>query len=292
MHKNSIKDKIGMILFLAPALLVFTAFFIYPVGFLIVTSFTKWDGMSAPEFIGFANYTKLFADKIFHASIINNLGWVFAGGFIQVPLAVLVAIILSKKPKGWKFLRTVYYFPNVVSVVAMSMMWMAIYNSEYGVLNALLKLMGLEGASRNWLGDLKTAYPAVLLYGVFYIGYFMIIILADISSIPKTYYEAAEIDGATKLKQDMYITLPLIKGSIATCMTLAMVYGLRQFEQTFIMTNGGPANKTTVMVLYLYKKINDFQYGIANASGVILLILGVFVISAVKKLINAQSYEM
>ncbi|MFA9398051.1 MAG: carbohydrate ABC transporter permease [Clostridiaceae bacterium] len=292
MQNYSKKDKIGMILFLLPIITLFIAFFIYPIIFLITTSFTDWDGLSKASFIGFANYKKLFSDPIFIGAIWHNLGWVLAQGFIQVPLAILVAVQLSKKPKGWKFLRTVYYFPNVVSVVAMSMMWLAVFNAQYGVLNALLDLVGLGSLKRNWLGDLHSAYPALLLYGVFYIGYFMIIILADIASIPQTYYEAASIDGATKFQQDIKITLPLIKGSISTCMTIAMCYGLRQFEQTYVMTNGGPANKTMVIVLYLYNKIGDFRYGLANASGVILLIMGVIVIASIRKVFTVDKYEM
>ncbi|SKA93632.1 carbohydrate ABC transporter membrane protein 1, CUT1 family [Caloramator quimbayensis] len=289
MRKISISDKIGMILFLAPAVILFTVFFVYPVGFILVTSFTEWDGMSSPVFVGLRNYTTIFKDPIFRLAIRNNIGWVIAGGFIQVPLAVIVALMLSKKPFGWKALRTIYYFPNVISTVSLSMMWMAVYNSEYGILNGLLKILGLGHLQRNWLGDLHTAFYSVVLYGVFYIGYFMIILLADISSIPKSYYEAASIDGATKIQQDFYITLPMIKGTIGTCMTVAMVYGLRQFEQTYVMTNGGPANKTMVMVLYLFKKIGDFKYGIADASAVVLLLIGSLVILTVKRIFRTEN---
>jgi len=294
MEKLSIKSKskVGIILFLLPIIILFTAFFLYPIGFLLVTSFYKWDGLSAPTLVGIKNYLTLFNDPVFRLSIKNNIGWLLAGGFIQIPLATLVAILLARKPKGWEFLRTVYYFPNVISIVAISIMWMAIYNSGYGALNGLLKLVGLANLQRNWLGDLHLTYPAVVLYGVFYIGYFMIIILAEISSIPKQYYEVASIDGATRFQQELYITLPLIKNSICTCMIIAMVYGLRQFEQTYIMTNGGPANKTMVMVLYLFKKMHSFRYGLASTSGIILLIMGVFVIVGVRKLFKVEKYEM
>lgn len=290
--KKTKKDIIGMILFLIPGIALFAAFFIYPVGYVLTTSFTKWDGMSAPEFAGIKNYISLFKDPVFIRSIRNNVIWAFAGGFIQVPLAALVALLLSKKPKGWKVLRTIYFFPNIISGLALAMMWLAVYNSEYGILNGLLKSVGLGSLQKNWLGNLDVAFPAMIIYWLFYIGYFMVIILADISSIPDTYYEAAEIDGASKLKQDIYITLPLIKGSIATCVTLAMVYGLRQFEQVYLMTNGGPDNRTSVMVLYLFKQIGNFNYGLANASGVILILIGTIVIVGVKKLFNVQKYEM
>lgn len=281
-----------MILFLLPAVVLFTAFFIYPVGYVVVTSLMKWDGMSSPEFVGLRNYYTILNEDVFRTSIKNNVIWAFAGGFIQVPLAILVALLLARKPRGWKVFRTIYFFPNIISGVALAMMWAAIYNSEYGVLNALLKLMGLGHLEKNWLGDLNATFPALIIYWLFYIGYFMVIILAEVSSIPETYYEAASIDGASKFKQDLFITLPLIKGSIATCMTLAMIYGLRQFEQVYMLTNGGPANTTSVMVLFLYKQLQNYRYGLANASAVVLILIGSVVIISIKKIFNAEKYQM
>lgn len=285
-------DKLGMFLFLLPALLIFGAFFAYPIGFVFSTSFMKWDGMSKAVFNGIQNYKDIFSDGVFISSIKNNLIWALAGGFIQVPLAVLVAVLLAKKPRGWKVLRTVYFLPNIISNLALAMMWLAIFNSDYGVLNSLLKLIGLGNLQTNWLGNTNTAFPAMITYWLFYIGYFMVIILAEISSIPETYYEAAKIDGASGLKQDIFITLPLIKGSIATCTTLAMVYGLRQFEQVYLMTNGGPDNHTSVMVLYLFKGLQSFNYGVANSSAVVLIVIGIAVIVTVKKLFNVEKYQM
>ena len=290
--RKTYKDYIGMVLFLLPAIFLFSAFFIYPVGYVFFTSFLKWDGITQPQFAGLTNYKLILTDSVFLTSIRNNIVWALAGGFIQVPLAVLAALLLARKPRGWKIFRTIYFFPNIISGVALAMMWAAIFNSEYGVLNGLLEMVGLGHLQKNWLGELQTAFPALVTYWLFYIGYYMIIILAEISSIPDAYYEAASIDGASTFKQDLFITLPLCKSSIATCMTLAMVYGLRQFEQVYMLTNGGPANKTSVMVLYLYKQIQNYRYGMANASGVMLIIIGAIVIITIKKLFNTEKYQM
>jgi raffinose/stachyose/melibiose transport system permease protein len=285
-------ERFGMIIFLLPAVLLFIGFFAYPIGFVLTTSFMKWDGMSKAVFDGFQNYKNIFSDDVFISSIKNNIIWALAGGFIQVPLAVLVALLLSKKPKGWKALRTVYFFPNIISGLALAMMWLAIFNNDYGVLNALLRLIGLGNLQHNWLGDMGTAFPSMVIYWLFYVGYFMVIILAEVTSIPESYYEAAKIDGASTIKQDLYITLPLIKGSVATCTTLAMVYGIRQFEQVYLMTNGGPDNKTSVMVLYLFKGLQNFDYGAANATGVVLILIGSLVILAVNKLYGVGKDEV
>ncbi len=290
--RKTYKDYIGMLVFLLPAIVLFAAFFLYPVGYVVVTSLLKWDGITKATFVGLNNYKLIFTDEVFLTSIKNNIIWALAGGLIQVPLALMIALILARKPRGWKIFRTVYFFPNIISGVALAMMWSAIFNDEYGVLNGLLRIIGLESLQRNWLGDLHSAFPSLIIYWLFYIGYFMIIILAEISSIPETYYEAASIDGASKLKQDLFITIPLCKGSISTCMTLAMVYGLRQFEQVYMLTNGGPANKTSVMVLYLYKQIQNYRYGMANASGVVLIIIGALVIITIKKLFRVEKYQM
>lgn len=285
--KKSRLDKIGMALFLIPAIVLFVTFFIYPVGYVAFTSFTKWDGVGAREFVGLKNYKFLFTDDVFLKSIKNNVIWALAGGFIQVPLAIIVAMLLSKKPRGWKIFRTIFYFPNIISGLALAMMWLAIFNSEYGALNALLKAVGLGNLQKNWLGDMNTAFPVMIIYWLFYIGYFMVIIMADISSIPESYYEAAEIDGASTFKQDLYITLPLIKGSITTCLTLALIYGLRQFENVYLMTNGGPDNNTSVMVLYIFKEFGNMNYGLANAAGVVLILVGSIVIVTVRKVFKA-----
>ena len=238
------------------------------------------------------NYALLFKDNAFNRSVLNNVIWALVAGFIQVPLAMVMAIILSRKPKGWKFFRTVYFFPQVISGIALAMLWRAIYNAETGLLNGILRSIGLGSAACDWLGGIKTAFPAVLIYWVFYVGYYMVIMMADITTIDTSYYEAATIDGATDFQQAIFITIPLIKKtSLLTCVTLASVMGLRQFEQVYMLTNGGPANTTSTMVLYMYKKLQDANYGIASASAVILIVVGVLFIVCIRKLFEGRSDE-
>ena len=264
-------------------------FFVLPVIYVCVVSFLKWDGISEPVFRGISNFTKLFRDKAFVRSITNNIIWAAVAACIQVPLAMLMAIILSRKPKGWKFFRTVYFFPQVISGIALATLWRAVYNAETGLLNNMLTSLGMGSLACDWLGGIKTAFPACLIYWVFYIGYYMVIMMADITTIDDTYYEAATIDGATDLQQAIHITIPLIKNSsLLTCVTLASVMGLRQFEQVYMLTNGGPANRTSTIVLYLYKKLQDSNYGMAAASAVILIIIGALFIVCIRKLFNER----
>lgn len=283
------KDKGPLVAFLAPAVFLVVLFFVLPVIYVCVVSFLKWDGISEPVFRGISNFTKLFKDKAFVRSITNNIIWAAVAACIQVPLAMLMAIILSRKPKGWKFFRTVYFFPQVISGIALATLWRAVYNAETGLLNNMLTSLGMGSLACDWLGGIKTAFPACLIYWVFYIGYYMVIMMADITTIGDTYYEAATIDGATDLQQAIHITIPLIKNSsLLTCVTLASVMGLRQFEQVYMLTNGGPANRTSTIVLYLYKKLQDSNYGMAAASAVILIIIGALFIVCIRKLFNER----
>jgi raffinose/stachyose/melibiose transport system permease protein len=178
--------------------------------------------------------------------------------------------------------------PNVISWVAIAMMWQAIYNAEFGLLNGLLEMVGLGDWTRNWLGEIETALPAIIVQQVVYIGYFMIIILAACMAIPQSFYEAAEIDGAGPLHRELAITVPLLRGILATTMTLAMAYGLRHFEATFLMTNGGPANSTSVLGIMLYKYMGNLDYGHASGTGSTLIILGVVVIMIIRQTLGRR----
>ena len=286
-------DRGPLYAFLTPAVVLMIVFFVIPVIYVAVVSLMKWNGIAAPEFRNIRNYLLLFKDNAFKRSIINNVIWALVAGFIQVPLAMVMAIILSRKPKGWKFFRTVYFFPQVISGIALAMLWRAIYNAETGLLNGILNSIGLGHLACDWLGGIKTAFPAVLIYWVFYVGYYMVIMMADITTIDSSYYEAATIDGATDFQQAIYITIPLIRRtSLLTCVTLASVMGLRQFEQVYMLTNGGPANTTSTIVLYMYKKLQDANYGVASASAVILIVIGVIFIVCIRKIFEGRNEEM
>jgi len=283
------KDWKWIILFLLPIALVYLAFFIYPFAFVFVSSLMKWNGISPMEFVGFGNYIKMFESTTFQISVRNNIIWAGSLGFFQVGLATIVAFLLARRPFFWKGLRTVYFVPKVVSGVAIAMLWKAIYNAEYGALNAVLTLITGKEWSLNWLGEFHTALAAVIAQEVMYIGYFMIIILAGVMSLPKSYYEAAEIDGASVWQQEILITLPVVWGIIVTAMTLAMAYGLRHFEATFLMTGGGPGHSTSTLALMMYDKIGARKLGQASTLGTILVVVGFLVIVALNNTLGRKS---
>jgi raffinose/stachyose/melibiose transport system permease protein len=288
MHNRNLKH---ILLFLAPALIIYTIYFIYPLGFVFATSFTLWDGISPMEFNGFNNYIKLFGDETFRLSLRNNIIWALSLGFVQIPLAAAMALILARRPKGWKTYRTLYFLPNVISQVALAMMWLAIYNADHGILNNLLILIGQGDKATNWLGNMDTALIAVIVQQIFYIGYFMIVILASRMNIPISYYEAATIDGSNIFQEEWYITIPMLKDILITTITLALAYGMRHFESTYLMTNGGPAHSTSVLGIMLYRDLGALNYGEGNAIGSTLIIFGGITIVLIRHLLQNINKE-
>ncbi|HUX11568.1 MAG TPA: sugar ABC transporter permease [Spirochaetia bacterium] len=273
----------GIILFILPVLIIYGAFFLYPLGFVGIVSLVKWNGVTPMRFVGLQNYISNFANPVFQTAFRNNFIWAFSLGFIQVAFAALVALILARRPPAWKMLRTIFFLPNVISKVAIAMMWLALYNADYGLINTLLGKLGLAGLEQNWLGQTTTALPAVIFQEAVYIGYFMIIVLAGAMSIPESFYEAAEMDGASVFQQERFITIPMVRGILVTSMTLAVAFGLRHFESTFLMTRGGPANSTQTMGLLLYENLGSLDYGHANAIGAVLIIVGAVIIVIIRR---------
>lgn len=272
-----------IILFLTPVGVLFVAFFLYPIIFLFVLGSMEWNGIQPMHFVGFENVRILFSNSVFRTSIRNNVIWALSAALIQIPFALLLAMLLARKPRGWRLFRTAYFLPNVISGVALAMMWVAMYNSEFGLINHLLRALGMEEHVHNWLGEINTALPAVIISKLIYVGYFMVIVLAGIMAVPRSIYEAAEIDGANVFQQEMFITIPAIRGIIVTAGTLAVAFALRQFEETFLMTAGGPANSTPVMGLYMYKRMAGLHYGEAAATGAMLVLLGAAIVGGLQR---------
>ncbi|HIA60062.1 MAG TPA: sugar ABC transporter permease [Pelagibacterales bacterium] len=285
------EEIIWLILFITPAIGLFLLFFIIPILFLFITSFTNWDGISA-DFIGIDNYVKLLNNKTFIRSIINNLYWCLTAAFITVPLALIIALLLAHRSRGWKVFRTILFIPQVVSSAAIALLWLALYNSEYGLVNYLLDYIGLsEYKNHNWLGSLRTAQPALIAFSLCYVGYFMVIMLAKTAGISDDYYDAATIDGASQFQKDLHITAPLIKSTFFLCIILAVIFNLRQFEFVYLMTNGGPANRTSVLVLYIWKELSIQRLGLGNAAGVIMISLGAILLIIMRKILKSETYN-
>ncbi len=275
--------RFAIYLSLLPALALFATFLVFPFFTILVTSFFEWRA-SGLRFIGVENYLELWDSRAFPSALRNTAIWIAAAVLLHVPLAVLVAVILSRRLKGWKIFRTLFFLPNIVSYSALAIVFLGFYNARYGALNQVLADIGLEHWQRDWLFSYDTALYALIFTWLFHVGLYMIIIMAEIATIPDEIYEAAVMDGAGEIKQDLYITLPLLRNVIGTCMILTVTQSLIYFEGIFLTTGGGPANATLTLSMATYRAFENFHWGEANAIGMHIVILGVAAILIIRRL--------
>jgi raffinose/stachyose/melibiose transport system permease protein len=274
--------RLGIALSLLPAIVVFATFFLVPLGVVVVTSLTNWGPISS-SYVGLRNFRLLLSDHVFWQALRNTAAFSAAAVFIQVPVGVAIAIILSRRIRGWRVLRTIYFLPNVVSGAALGMVYLTFYNPRYGLLNSTLGTLGF-GSSRDWLFDVDTALPAVAVTWVFTAGVIMILVMAEIAAIPQEAIDAAHVDGASRWQVTRYITLPLLRNIIGICVILVLLFTLAYFDGVYVMTGGGPANHTLTLSLYAFQEYSDSSWGYANAIGVLLVAFGFVVIVAVRRL--------
>jgi raffinose/stachyose/melibiose transport system permease protein len=273
---------LGIAVSLLPAALLFGAFFLIPLGVVIVTSLSDW-GPIEFAFVGLDNYRLLLADDAFWAALRNTALFAAAAALIQVPVGVAVAIILSRRIRGWRLLRTIYFLPNIVSGAALALVYVTFYNPRYGLLNQALGTVGLD-STRDWLYDVDTALPAIAATWVFTAGLVIVLVMAEIAAIPGEVLDAARVDGASRWQTTRHITLPLLRNAIGVCVILVLLFTLAYFDGVYIMTGGGPANHTLTLSLYAFQEYSNSNWGYANAVGVLLIVFGLLVIVAVRAL--------
>ncbi len=262
---------------LAPALGLVVIFVLLPATITFVGSFFSF-GITSSAWVwaGFDNYVRAFADPVFWIALRNNLIIIFGSIISQVGLGAVIAAILDRGIKrGTTVYRTIIFMPVVISSVAVSLIWMLIYDPNVGSLNALVKAIGLAPPKLGWLGDPSISIWMVLVTAAWAnVGFQMVLILAGLQAIPKELYEAAALDGARGLKTFWHITLPGIRNILIVGVLITTIGGLKVFDLIFVMTGGGPANATQVMGTYIYlQAFNLGNMGYANALSVILLLI-------------------
>jgi len=260
--------------FVLPVMVGFFLFMVYPMLTGISLSFTKWSGFGPREWVGFANYAKMFRDAHFIKAVWNTVYYTIGILLIGVPLALLLAMLLNQKfLKGRNLFRLIYYLPVVTMMAAVSMVWKWLLSPNYGLVNYFLGLVGLPKV--NWLLDPHWAMPGLILMSIWKgTGFNAVIFLAGLQGIPKTFYEAAEIDGATAWHRFRYITLPLLSPTTFFVIITTMIHSAQIFQQAYILTEGGPREATTTIVYYIYKNAFEwFKMGYSCAQGVFLLLI-------------------
>jgi ABC-type sugar transport system permease subunit len=247
-------------------------------------SLVKWDGLGPKTFVALNNYRELLTeDPRFWLSLQHNLIWMLAAIFIPTIIGLFLALLLVRSHiHGRLVFRTIYFLPQVLSSVVVSVIWRWIYNPSYGALNSILNAVGLDFLARGWLGDRLTALPALFIaWSWIHYGFCMVIFIAALQAIDESYYDAAKVDGANSLQQLWHVSLPFIRRPLATVVLITIISAFQVFDLVFIITRGGPARATLVLSVFMYD--SAFRYEKVGYGAAVGLTLGVviFVISLI-----------
>lgn len=273
------QDAIAFFAFASPWIIGFVFLTVIPMLVSLGISFTRWDILTPPKWVGFGNYQEMFSDPLFYKSLQVTFTYATFAVPISVILSTFVALLLNNKVRGMNIFRTVFYLPAVVSGVVVALVWLWMFNPEFGIFNNLLSLIGIHGP--KWVYDEQWAMPSLIIMSLWNIGGSVIIYLAALQNVPTELYEAASIDGAGWWSRFFNITIPGISPVLLFTILTGIIGSLQIFTPAFIMTNGGPNNATMFYAFYIYN--NAFiwhKMGSATAQAWILFIL-IFLISLV-----------
>ncbi len=274
---KKIKKWFAIFIFLLPGLLLFIGILIAPIAVSVYRSLFDWDGFTEGTFIWFRNYKELFTSKsiMFGNALKNSLLLALFSVFVQLPIALGLALLLGRKIKGERFFLSVYFMPVLISTVVIGQLWLKIYNPDYGLLNRLLDLIHLGNLKHVWVADLKTALGSIIVPTIWqYVGYHMLLMYAGVKGVNTDLREAAMLDGATAWQVDRYIVIPTIKPIIRVSVIFAVTGSLKAYDLVRILTNGGPFQKTNVPSTLLEDMLFlRNRYGMGSTISVMLIIL-------------------
>ena len=272
--KKILSNKKAIALFVIPTVVLMLVIVLIPICISVYYSLLEWDGLGKGTFIGMQNYKELIGDSRFLNSVTNSFLYVLLSLFIQLPLSLILALVISNLKKGEKFYRTAYFIPVVISGVVIGQLWQKIYNGDYGLLNSILGALNLESLQQDWLGQQDTALISAFIPNLWqYVGYHMLIMYAGIKSISPEIQEAARIDGANRLQIAWRVTIPLLKPILEVCVTVSLIGALKIFDLIYVLTGGGPFYTTEVPTVYMYKTIFDsFKYGYGSAISIFIIL--------------------
>lgn len=285
------KKKVYPYWFLIIPLALYGLFFLLPSILGVFYSFTDWNARSMGEvnFVGLTNYLEIFtSDKNYLSGIGHTLMFTVISNIVKLVPALFLAIMLQEGLKGKNFYRTILYLPSILPFVIIGITFKSVLNYDNGLLNNFLDFIHLGFLKQKWLSDLNIVWGSVIGVDAWRgIGYVMTIFIAGLGAISKTYYEAAQIDGANFWQRLRSITLPMLTGSVMINLVFGITYGLKVFDIIYVLTNGGPGHATEVVTTYSYQLYADGAYGMSTAFNSILLVLtaiaGIFVVRMMSK---------
>ena len=288
------RNKYRLIIpFLIPSLLLYLTFVIYPYVSAMYISLTRWRGLTqAPEFIGLANFQKMLHDEHFWNALGNNAVYLIVLPTFTILLALFFAFLLTQGVPLSKFYRISYFFPQLMSIVAIGVLWSFVYHPTIGILNSLLQAVGISEPP-IWLGDPKTVLGAVSGVAIWQaVGFYMVLFIAAMEAVPMSIYEAAMIDGANRWKLFTKITIPMIWDTLTTALIFIMIFATNMFAITQTMTQGGPSRSSEVLSTFLYDEAflgSKFGYGTAIAVTLFFIVLLISLV--VQRIMRRDSLE-
>ncbi len=286
------RNKLAILVFILPAAILFFGIIIIPIFMSGYYSLLDWDGITAGTFVGFDNYIELFtSDTVGFAPTVKN-AFLFAGlsVFIQLPLALLLALTLSKGIKGERFFVAVFFVPVLLSTTVIGQLWTKIYNPQYGIVNTFLRTIGMDEMCKTWLGEQEYALGACFIPMLWqYVGYHMLLMYAGIKSISTDLREAAKIDGATDWQLNFHIIIPLLKPVLRMCIIFAVTGSLKAFDLIYVLTGGGPAHASEVPSTLMINMIFDrSRYGFGSSVAMFIIFLCFFFAMLIKKCFKTE----
>lgn len=292
--KTAVTESPWLIAFVLPAALLFIGFYLYPAVNTLRYSLFDWDGIADPTNVGLDNYVNLVTnDSIFIKSLFNNLEFMFWVVLFQTGFSLMFALILVKNTRANIALRTLYFFPTILSSVSVAMIWLFLLDPNYGAINTTLTRVGLDSLALNWLGDESTVLYALVAVQVwFHFGQMMVIYVAGLQQIPQELFEAARVDGANAWQVFKSVTWPMAIPTTAVVVAYTTIQSFRAFDLVYSMTQGGPNYASSILATLIYNTgFFEFKVGYAAAQSV-FFILAIFLVTWIQRRILRTQYQV
>jgi ABC-type sugar transport system permease subunit len=281
-------------LWVLPALLLYVVFKLVPLIGGLGLSLLRWNGIDAPQFVGLQNFERMLGDEALGPALLNNVQYALGTVIGKNILALLMALLINQSLRGRGVYRTALFMPVVMSFVVVGILWAWLYNDQFGLINSLLRAVGLGEIAPDWLGSPQSAMPSLIIVDIWkWYGFHMVIYLAGLQTIPSELYDAGLVDGAGRWRRFWNITLPLLRPVVIVNVTLSLMGALNVFDIPYIMTEGGPANATNVVALHIYIQSFKFYrlgYG-AALSYALLLLVSVVALAQIKLMARGDGAE-
>lgn len=281
LSKFSRKNTVFGYLFILPQIIGLACFTLFPILMSLYLTLTRWDFINKPQFIGLKNFKYVLTDEVFLKTITNTGVFVLAIVPLTIAISLVLALVTNHPMRGLNVYKSVFFLPNITTIVAMALVWYWLFAADFGIINQILSWLGIKGP--GWLADPKWSKFAVTIMNSWrMMGYYYLIFLAGLKGIPESYYEAAKIDGANRFQVFKNITLPLLSPTTFFILITMMISVFNIFEEPFILTRGGPVYSTYTLSMYIYfKAFRSFEMGEAAVASIVL-----FIIISIVTLIN------